>query len=145
MASRGTTGDNKRKENNGPSQVDILFGICQVGQGREAPLEEPGMKEAAWMQHPLSAALGTDTRKVFVTGGQTEIALNVTLLIETDRPFHLFVTTKQNKTPNGKGRPDLGLHATLVLQWWYSRRHAAFSVFLPFLLFNLVKLSRATD
>lgn len=103
------------------------------------------MNEAAWMQRPLSVALRTDTRKVFDNGGQTEIALNVTLLIEIDRPFHLFVKTKQNKTPNGKGRPDLGLHATLVLQWWYSRRHAAFSVFLPFLLFNLVKLSRATD
>lgn len=97
MASRGTTGDNKRKENNGPSQVDILFGICQVGRGREAPLEEePGMNAAAWMQRPLSAALRTDTRKVFDTGGQTEIALNVTLLIEIDRPFHLFVKTKQN-------------------------------------------------
>lgn len=65
MASRGTTGDNKRKENNGHSQVDILFGICQVGQGREGPPEEePGMKAAAWMQRPLLAALGTDTRKV---------------------------------------------------------------------------------
>lgn len=139
MASRGTTGDNRRKENSGPSQVDILFGICQVARGRE----KPGMNEAAWMQRPLSASLGTDTRKVFDTGGQTEIALNVTLLSEIDRLFHLFVKTKQ--TPNGKGRPDLGLHATLVLQWWYSRRHAAFSVFLPFLLYNLVKLSKATD
>lgn len=54
------------------------------------------MNEAAWMQRPLSAALRTDTRKVFDTGGQTEIALNVTLLIEIDRPFHLFVKTKQN-------------------------------------------------
>lgn len=96
MASRGTTGDNKRKENNGPSQVDILFGICQVDRGREAPLEEPGMNEAAWVQRPLSASHRTDTRKVFDTGGQTEIALNVTLLIEIDRPFHLFVKTKQN-------------------------------------------------
>lgn len=31
------------------------------------------------------------------TGGQTEIALNVTLLIEIDLPFYLFVKTKQNK------------------------------------------------
>lgn len=116
MASRGTTGDNKRKENNGPSQVDILFGICQVGQGREAPLEEPGMIEAAWMQHPLSAALGTDTRKVFDTGGQTEIALNVTLLIEIDRPFHLFVKTKQNKTKLLTGKAD---------QTWVCRPHCA--------------------
>lgn len=124
--------------------MDILFGICQVGQGREAPLKEPGMKEAAWMQHPLSAALGTDTRKVFDTGGQTEIALNVTLLIEIDRPFHC--SLKQNKTKLLTGKAD---------QTWVCMPHSCYSggipedtllsVFLPFLLFNLVKLSRATD
>lgn len=74
------------------------------------------------MQRPLSAALGTDTRKVFDTGDQTEIALNVTLLIEIDPPFHLFIKTKQNKNPKGKSRPDMGLHATRVSQCWYSRR-----------------------
>lgn len=78
------------------------------------------MEEAAWMQHPLSAALGTDTRKVFDTGDQTEIALNVMLLIEINPPFHLFIKTKQNKNPKGKSRADMGLHATRVSQWWYS-------------------------
>lgn len=73
------------------------------------------MKEAAWMQRPLSAALGTDRRKVFDTGGgQTEIGLNVTLLIDIDPPSHLFIKTKGNKSTKGKSRPDMGLHAALV-------------------------------
>lgn len=92
------------------------------------------------MQRPLSAALGTDRRNVFDTGGgQTEIGLNVTLLIDIDPPSHLFIKTKGNKSTKGKSRPDMGLHAALqsVLQRRYSRREA-FSVFL---LFNLVKFS----
>lgn len=75
------------------------------------------MNEAAWMQRPLSAALGTDTRKVFDTGGQTEIALNVTLLIEIDRLFHLFVKTKQNSQRERPTRPGFACHtrATVVV------------------------------
>lgn len=95
------------------------------------------------MQRPLSAALGTDTRKVFDTGGQTEIGLNVTLLIEIDLPFHLFIKTKRNKSSKGKSRPDMGLHATLqsVTVVVFQKK----SVLSVFLLFNLVKLSSATD
>lgn len=49
-----------------------------TGQGRLPQWEEPGIEEAAWIQCPLSAALGTDTRKVLDIGGQTEIGPNVT-------------------------------------------------------------------
>lgn len=88
------------QKNNGHSQVPF----CLESSGRAYGARTLGgqslvCKEAAWVQRPLSAALGTDVQEASDTCGQTEIAFNVMLLVDIDTPFHLLIKTKN---PKGK-------------------------------------------
>lgn len=103
-------------------QMDVakwkfMFGVCGVGQGREDPQERSlDLKAAAWTQRPLSAALGTDPRKVFEHWWPDRPHLMfVTLLIEIDSPFLLFIKTKQKPQREKPTRHGFACHATVCV------------------------------
>ena len=94
-----------------------------MGQGTGDPLpEEHGIERSCADAAPSVGCSWDRHEEVFDSGGQTEVGLNVKLLIEIDPPFDLFIKIKGNRSSKGKSRPDMGLHTTLqsVLQPWYS-------------------------
>lgn len=104
VASPGTTDD---KPTNGHSQVEVYVWNLRGGPGEGGPSrEEPGIEGGCVDTAPSVGCFGDRHEESFRTLVAKLNALFVTLLVEIDSPFLVFIKTKQKpprEKPTGHG------------------------------------------